>query len=138
MANEPPRKKNAITETRNITPTRLWSRVFSHDITVVASRRWVGAGPAPAPRVWLPSADRSIDRSLRRADFHGVALQRFHVFDERGDLRPGELVLVAGHHRLVARDDLGERIHDRPGHVALVHHHRLAGLPLLPSAVPGQ
>jgi hypothetical protein len=32
-------KKKKITETRNMTPMRLWSRVFSHDISVLPSSR---------------------------------------------------------------------------------------------------
>ena len=39
IAKMPPTRKKSVTAARNITPTRLWSRVFSHDIAVVPSVR---------------------------------------------------------------------------------------------------
>src|SRR5438105_26099 len=115
----PPTKKKKMTEARNITPTRLWSRVFSQDSTVVPSCRYVGAGGVPAS-AWLSASDRRIRGSFRRSDTDRVALQRLDVLDEGGDLRPGQLALETGHHRLEALHDLLRRIHHRLREVRLV------------------
>src|SRR5260370_24135579 len=99
---------------------RLWSRVLSHDMTVVPSCRYDGEPGAGPDSRELSASDRRIGRSFRRSGADRVALQRLDVLDERGHLGTRDLSLEARHHRLEAVDDLGRGFHHRFRQVGLV------------------